>query len=386
MNNYRFYRNTKNIPYKRGFLSYLVTGTIGAVIGGIIVLTFAPPVLLDGAVLNGTSKSSLKQEEQVIIPQKTEISLTTAIAKKVMPSVVGIRTKRYSDNMFFQGTKAEGVGSGVIVDKKGYIITNNHIANDKDSEITVYLIDGRSLPGKVEWTDEDLDLSVIKIDADNLEAADIGDSENIEVGELTVAIGNPLGLRFQRSVTSGIISALNRSIPIDEEKYMEDLIQTDAFIDEGNSGGPLINSEGKVIGINTYKAGSANGLGFAIPINVVVPVIKSLINKGEFITPYIGLTGLDKEIASLYDYKIDRGIYVLNINLNGPAYKAGIRKNDIIIEINNTSINTLTALKQAIFSAGAGNQVDIKYQDRYGNIKSTVVRLEQMNKQQVRER
>lgn len=376
MNYGSFYRDTAKPPVRRSFLSYFITGIIGAVIGGILVLTFAPAVLLGRVIPQNSAPQEQKSEEgNVIIPRKTEVSLTTAIAKKVMPAVVGIRTTRFRENMFFGRTKVDGVGSGVIVDKKGYILTNNHVANDGDSDITVYLIDGRTVKARVVWTDESLDLSILLINADNLTVAEIGNSDAIEVGEMAVAIGNPLGLRFERSVTAGIVSALNRSVPVDEEKYMEDLIQTDASINEGNSGGPLINSEGKVIGINTIKVSSAEGMGFAIPINIAVPVIKSFVKDGEFKTPYIGLTGLDKEIASLYDYTLEKGIYVLNIDVYGPAYKAGIRKHDIIISINNIPVNTLTALKQVIFSAGVGNSINIEYQDRMGNVKNVTAVL-----------
>ena len=372
MNNYNFYRDSNRPPARKGLLSYFVVGIIGAVVGGMLVLILAPPVLLGRAVPKEETKP---QEEQVIINTNKEVSPVTAIAKKVMPAVVGIRTTEYQEDMFFRKRKVEGVGSGVIVDKSGYILTNNHVASKESAEIQVYLADGRNVTGTTLWTDPGLDLSIVKIEADNLTVAETGDSDKIEVGETAVAIGNPLGLRFERSVTAGIISALNRSIPIEEDRVMEDLIQTDASINEGNSGGPLINSEGKVIGINTAKVKTAEGMGFAVPINVAVPVIKSFVKTGNFVTPYIGISALDKEIASFYGYEIEKGVFVAQIDKEGPAYKAGIREEDIILEIDGSPINSVTALKRAIFSAGTGNEVKVKVQDKTGGTRNFNVRL-----------
>lgn len=369
MDNYSFYREGNKVPGSRGFLSYFFVGVIGAVIGGVLVLTFAPAALLGSAVSNiDRQEETGAVSEKIVIPKQNDVSLTTAIAKKVTPAVVGIRTTNYKDSMFFGRSKVEGVGSGVIVDKRGYILTNNHVADNYASDITVFLVDGSSVAARTIWTDSGLDLSILKVDMEDLPVAEIGNSDDLEVGELAVAIGNPLGLRFERSVTAGIISALNRTIPMDNNRFMEDLIQTDASINQGNSGGPLINSRGQVIGINTIKVSSAEGMGFAIPINIVEPVIKSIVEKGAFKTPYIGITGLDKEIANFYDYKISRGIYIADIDRTGPVYEAGMRKGDIILEINDNPVNTMTALKQNIFRAGVGSTVMVKYQDRSENI------------------
>lgn len=374
MDNYNFYNDKGGIPKRRGYFSYLVVGIIGAVIGGMLVLTFAPAALLGRVVPEESNKPAEIVGERILIPQEKDVNITTAIAKKVNPAVVGIRTTKYEKDMFFGRTKVEGVGSGVIVDRNGYVLTNNHVA-DEVSDITVFLIDGSSVPGRIVWTDPGLDLSIVKIEAHDLPAAEMGNSDELEVGELAVAIGNPLGLRFERSVTEGIISALNRTIPVENDKFMEDLIQTDASINQGNSGGPLINSQGKVIGINTVKVTSAEGMGFAIPINIAVPVIKSIVETGSFKTPYIGVTGLDKEIASFYGYDINEGIFVANIDKDGPAYEAGIRSGDIILGINDNPVNTLTSLKQNIYGAGVGSSITIKYKDKSGtmNMVTTVL-------------
>ena len=360
---------------QRSFFSYFFVGLIGAVIGGFLVLTFAPASLLGRAASQDNADNSKPAAQQAISPQVEEGSQVTTVAKMVMPAVVGVSTTKYEKDMFFGKTKVEGVGSGVIIDTKGYILTNNHVADMDSSSISVSLSDGRNVSARTVWTDADLDLSVLKIDAGNLTAAEIGNSDELQVGDLAVAIGNPMGLEFERSVTSGIISALNRFIPLNSNKFMEDLIQTDASINEGNSGGPLINSKGEVIGINTIKVKSAEGMGFAIPINVAAPIVKSFVESGDFKTPYLGISGLDRDIANFYDYKIDHGIYISAIDKTGPAYKAGMRKGYIITSINDTPVNTVTAMYQSIFSCGAGNKIKVKYIDDTGSEISTDVQL-----------
>jgi Trypsin-like serine proteases, typically periplasmic, contain C-terminal PDZ domain len=375
MDNYNFYKGNNTTAPRRGYLSYLFVGIIGAVIGGFLVLTFAPAALLGKVVPK--EQAAEPQTQNVIVPQTTQVPQITDIAKKVMPAVVGVRTAKYEKGMFFGNKKVEGIGSGVIVDKKGYILTNNHVADKKSASIKVSLSDGRIVPAKVLWTDEELDLSILKIDADNLTVAEIGNSDTLQVGELAVAIGNPLGLSFQRSAASGIVSALNRYIPVGDDKFMEDLIQTNASINDDNSGGPLINSDGKVIGINTKKAAGSDGEGFAIPINIAVPVIKSFAESGSFNTPYMGISGLDRDIANFYDYKINKGIYIANIDKNGPAYKAGVRKGEVILAVNGTDTNTMAALDQIIFNAGVNSQVNVKYEDKNGSVKDISITLGQ---------
>ncbi|MDI6618754.1 MAG: trypsin-like peptidase domain-containing protein [Clostridiales bacterium] len=391
------YYDYKEGGRKRGLFSYFFVGIVGAIVGGMLVLTFAPPALLGKALSQGsgqaestpqkdasqndTSNDKPESEDKAVTsPNDAGTYSTTEIVQKLVPAVVGIRTTKFKKSMVFGDRKVEGIGSGVIADRNGYIITNNHVADDQASDITVYLIDGRTVPAATVWTDTDLDLSILKINADNLSVAEIGDSDKIQVGEAAIAIGNPLGLRFERSVTEGIISALNRTLPLDDQKFMEDLIQTDASINEGNSGGPLINSEAKVIGINTIKVSSAEGMGFAVPINIITPVIKSIIKNGKFDTPYLGIiSGLDRESASLYDIKLDAGIYIYDIDKKGPAYKAGIRKGDVILEVDSKPVNTFTSLKQIIFNTGAGGTISIRYLDADKNMKTTSATLTASN-------
>ncbi|MGB7606134.1 MAG: trypsin-like peptidase domain-containing protein, partial [Lutisporaceae bacterium] len=218
------------------------------------------------------------------------------------------------------------------------------------------------MPGEVLWKDTTLDMAVIKVDATNLPYVELGDSDTIEVGETAIAIGNPLGLRYERTVTQGIISGLNRSIRISQSDIMEDLIQTDAAINPGNSGGPLINSQGQIIGINTAKA-SAEGLGFAIPINIAKPIIKGLIEDGDFNATYIGIGLLDREIAGYLDtdIEIEKGIYITSVLQGLPAEKAGLKAEDLITHINDIEVNTMIKFKTVLYNYKPGDVIKARY-------------------------
>lgn len=192
----------------------------------------------------------------------------------------------------------------------------------------------------------------------------LGDSDNIKIGEKAYAIGNPIGLEFQRSVTSGIISGINRTIKIEEEgktSYMEDLIQTDATINPGNSGGPLINANGEVIGVNSVKIKEAEGIGFAVPINIIKPIIESFANTGKFEEAYLGIFAYDKGIASYLDSGIDFdvGIYVAQVSQDGPSSLSAIKIGDIITKIDNVSINKMSELRNYIYTKKAGEEVNL---------------------------
>lgn len=369
MDNYDFNRDG-NIR-RRGLFSYLLTGVVGAVVGGMLILTFAPAALLEKTIPREDIKQSGYEppDQMAIVPEKVEISIAALVAKRVSPAVASIHLTKNNDETLSKRPKIESVLSGVIVDKSGYILTN-HIADaDTASNITVYLSDGRDVPASVVWRDAELDISILRIEIDNLIFAELGKSDGLEAGETVIALGNPLGLSLQRTIARGIVSAVNRTIPTGEDKFMEDLIETDMPVNKNNTGGPLVNSEGKVIGINTAKVKGAEGMGYAVPINAIAPVIKKLVETGEFRTPYIGITGHDKEIAYFYGNRIDKGIFVADIDRRGPFYEAGIRKGDIILEVNEIPVNKVTSLKQNIFNLGAGYSTKVKYQDRHGDIK-----------------
>ncbi len=291
-------------------------------------------------------------------------------AQHIIPSVVGISTLRaVRESIFEEATTISGVGSGVIVHEDGYILTNDHVVDGQYSHITVIFKDGSELKGRTLWSDPTLDLAVVKVDGENLPVAKLGDSERLVVGEPAIAIGTPLGLQFQHTVTSGIISALNRTIEVPTDRgqnIMEDLIQTDASINPGNSGGPLINIAGEVIGINTVKVTSAEGMGFAIPIDVAKPIISHFVKEGSFTTPYIGVIGFDRETAKFYKKSgtIDEGVYVIDIDTNGPAYSAGIQIDDVITNIGGNKIVNMLDLRKAIYSYRVGDTVRIDVRRR----------------------
>ena len=303
----------------------------------------------------------------------TDIPVTQRVAKKATAGVVGITVERaVRDNLFNRSRETEiGFGSGVIVSSDGYILTNNHVAGGKSNRIVVSLADGRNVEGVVVWSDPVLDLAAVKINLTGLTPLPLGDATTLEVGEHAIAIGNPLGLDFQRSVTSGIISALNRTISIETENglnYMEDLIQTDASINPGNSGGPLLNAKGEVIGINTVKVTSAEGMGFAIPINIMKPVVARLVESGKFEEPYMGMFAYDGQTIPYIDgkAKMQKGIYVAHVDRNGPAYRAGIREGCIITRVDDNEINTMMQLRTYIYSRLPGDTVRI-YHKKHGS-------------------
>lgn len=292
------------------------------------------------------------------------------VIENVTKSVVGISKLKNTGNSIL-GSSSEsqlGLGTGIIVSTKGYILSNQHLTGEKYSKCFVTLEDGRSFEGSVVWSDVDLDLSIIKISAKDLSAVTLADSNSIRVGESVYAIGNPIGFEFRRTVTSGIISAKNRTIKLEEgenQSYMTDLIQTDATINPGNSGGPLIYPNGEVIGINTVKISSAEGIGFAVPINVIKDVIKSFEEADKFEEATIGIFAYDKEVIpylTSINPNFNKGIYVARIIANGPASKTELKEGDIIISFDGREINTMNELREYIFTKKPEDEVTLKIQ------------------------
>lgn len=299
-------------------------------------------------------------------------------AKLVGPTVVGITNKAVAHDWFNNPVETEGVGSGVIFRKDGYIVTNNHVISGA-KELIVSLPDGRSLKGKLIGADEMTDLAVVKVDAKDLPAASFGDSDKIVVGEPAIAIGNPMGLEFKGSVTSGVISALNRTLDISDKRVK--LLQTDAAINPGNSGGALVNADGEVIGINSAKvaANGVEGMGFAIPINTVQNIINEIMDKGYVARPYLGVSVFDPETAGRYGYQlnIDKGVYIFQLTLNGPCGKAGLQREDIILKIDGEETNSVSDLRGKIAEKKVGDTVKVTF-DRNGKEQSADVVLEEM--------
>lgn len=279
----------------------------------------------------------------------------TAIAKKAGPSIVGIRmTVSGTRTNYFGGSNSQtGEGSGIIISKDGYIMTNYHVVSSADPKsglssktvLEVFLPDGREAKATYKGGDVETDLAVIKINLKNLPIAELGDSSDLEVGELAVAIGNPLGMEFAGSVTVGVISALNRTIAMEDKTL--NLIQTDAAINEGNSGGALLNSRGQVIGINSVKisASGVEGLGFAIPINDAKPIIDQLLTFGYVKgRPFIGISG--REITTTYAsyYGLPKGIYITEVTAGSGAEKAGIKAGDVLVGLGGKIIESMQDL------------------------------------------
>ena len=281
------------------------------------------------------------------------------IARKVGPTVVGINTKVAMQNFFGMPTMKDGSGSGIIISADGYVVTNNHVIEGA-SEIKVLLSDGKEFEAKLVGADARTDLAVLKMEGQNFPYATLGNSSELQVGELAIAIGNPLGNELAGSVTGGYISALNRSITVDDKKF--NLIQTDAAINPGNSGGALVNNYGEVIGINSVKmsASGVEGIGFAIPIDEAKPIIEDLKNGGYVKgRPVIGIAGRNVSEQDSEYYGIPVGVYVLELTPYSAAEKAGIKTSDVITEIDGVKIKTIDELNEEKEKHKAGDTVTL---------------------------
>lgn len=346
------------------FLSTVIIALISAILGGVVAVGLVPSVY---------GNKQLTPTSQVILnagaTTPTVESAGTAnfpvieIAKATGPAVVGIANFRSTGSLFGGGGLTEvGSGSGFIVDAKyGYIVTNNHVIAGAE-KLVVSLADGRNLTGKLVGGDPRTDLAVVQItDTKDLVATQLGDSSKLQVGEPVVAIGNPGGQEFARSVTTGVISATNRILDIPGEASFN-LIQTDAAINPGNSGGPLVNYQGLVIGINSAKnqALGFEGMGFSIPISDALPTIKQLIEKG-----YASHPGLNVQIDPRYtvEYASQRGwppgAYVSRVTSGGPAERAGIQAGDVLTKINDIAIKSSLELTHQLFKYKPGDTVKV---------------------------
>lgn len=308
---------------------------------------------------------------QTVEETKKENEIITQMLERVTESVVGISKLKSTGNSIFlkDGTSKLGLGTGIIVSENGYILTNEHVSGEKYSNCYVTLATGKSYQGNVVWSSTDLDLAIVKINAKNLQYITLGNSSDVKLGQIVYAIGNPIGFEFQRTVTSGIVSATNRTIILNEDEkssYMENLIQTDATINPGNSGGPLVNESGEVIGINSVKITSAEGIGFAIPINVVKPVIEKIVSTGAFDEAYLGIYAYDKETTPYFSStNVPNGIYIAHINKDSPAYSSGIKIGDIITSIDDKTFNNMIELREYIFTKSPGDNITINISRGY---------------------
>lgn len=287
-----------------------------------------------------------------------------AVAQIAGPSVVGVKVDFYEQGFFGELQETSEEGSGIIYSEDGYIITNYHVVEDAISstsaQVTVTLSNQEEYIAEIIGTDSVTDLALLKIDATGLTPATFGKSSDLQVGELAVAIGNPLGQEFAGSVTVGYISALNRTITTDGRTYQ--LIQTDAAINPGNSGGALVNAKGEVIGINTVKVTdtTVEGLGFAIPSDDALKIIEELKLTGKIVRPYIGIYGIDMDEATAKRNNLVEGVYVYQVFSDSPAEAAGISRGDIIVEFDGQQVTTKQELNDAKNKKSIGDKVKIK--------------------------
>lgn len=338
---------------------------------------------------NNSSENSSTNLNTQLISLQGYSDTAVGVAKKVQPSIVAISVE-YSVNSIFNrsSTTATAKGSGIIISEDGYILTNNHVVNstssssssfyeiEKANKVTVKLYnDDKEYEGKIVGTDSQTDLAVIKIDKDGLTAAELGDSDSVQVGEFAMTVGSPLGL--DNSVTAGIISAVNRDVTdSDGNKYTA--IQTDAAINSGNSGGALVNSKGQVIGVNTLKLSGTGveGVGFAIPINSTKSIYEQLIQYSKVKRPYIGVGGIDLDEKTAKANNLVTGVYIKTVEDFSAGEKAGLKIGDVIIEADGTKVTTMDELNEIKNKKQIGDTIKLKvYRD--GKEKTITVTLQE---------
>lgn len=389
--------NTKNTANSKkskinngGFGKTVLVPFVSGVVGCAVVVgtCFGIPSIrtkLLGSSTPSTSTNSLTSDVSGYVSQTSLSNYSdTAVyaANKILPSVVGIEVQYNVNSMLSmfgnrgQSQTATATGSGIIISEDGYILTNNHIVSTSSSssnssssnyysvseaeKVTVTLFnDDKTYDAKIVGTDEQTDLAVIKIEKTGLPKAEFADSDNIKVGEFAMAVGNPLGM--QSSITCGVVSAVNRKITDSDGKEFT-LIQTDAAINAGNSGGALVNSQGQVIGINTLKLQGTGieGMGFAIPINSTTDITSQLIQYSKVKRPYIGITGMDLSENTAKANNLVKGIYVKAIDDFSAAEKAGVKIGDVIIEADGTKISTMDELNSIKNKHSIGDEMKIK--------------------------
>lgn len=347
----------------------LIIGSIGG-IGGVLLLSSDNGALAKKLGVTDLSIPTTSTEKIVVEESSAIIDATN----KVSPSVVSIKTKSTVQNVFGQTYQAEGGGTGFIITNDGLILTNKHVVSDATATYTVVLASGKTYDAKIQSIDPFRDMAVVKIDAKDLPVVELGDSDSLKVGQWVVAVGNALG-QFENSVTAGIISARNRTVEASDSagansETLNGLLQTDAAINSGNSGGPLVNLKGQVVGINTAMASGAQSIGFAIPINDAKSAIDSIKTIGRIVRPYLGVryVQINQDLAKKNSLSVDYGALVKSgtslgqsaVVSGSPADKAGIVENDIILEINGEKITEDNGLLSLIQQYKVGDKVTLK--------------------------
>jgi 2-alkenal reductase len=347
-----------------------------ALIGIVALCSGAAGVFIGAKLLSNPNTAvslPLPTATPITPPARLQISNTeietaiTQTVEKVSPAVVTVVGIIPGEVTFFGRTPDSQVsGSGVIVSPDGYIVTNNHVV-EGTSEVSVILSNGKQIPAKIISTDVYADLAVLKADGEMPAVAPFGNSDNLKPGETVIAIGSPLG-QFRNTVTVGVVSATGRTLDTGQGYFMEDLIQTDAAINQGNSGGPLVNLNGEIVGINTMivrggfgSSAVAEGLGFAIPSNTVRLIAQQIIEKGYFSRPYLGVEwqSINPTINRRYQLGTDWGAYITQVENGSPADKGGLQRGDIILSIGDHQINEGHSFINALFAYQPGDQVAI---------------------------
>ncbi|AKM82011.1 TPA: PDZ domain-containing protein [Candidatus Berkelbacteria bacterium] len=341
----------------------LVMGVIGGA-GALFLLSYSP-----------TLKSKLGIDLQTLNINKTtteklvleESSAVIDSSKKVSPAVVSITSTRDVVDFFGQVTQSQSAGTGFVFTNDGYILTNKHVGSDTSATYSVFTADGKKYDGKVVAQDPSNDLSIMKIDAKGLPVVDLGDSDKLQIGQWVIAIGNALG-QLQNTVTVGVISARERALTAGgtngQSEQLENLLQTDAAINSGNSGGPLVNLAGQVIGINTAMASNAQSIGFAIPVNTVKTAIISFQKNGKIIRPQLGVSYVmvTPEIASSKNLSVDHGALISGgISSGSSAENAGLKNGDVITEINGGRVDQNNPLSSKIQTFQPGDTIELTF-------------------------
>jgi len=312
----------------------------------------------------------------------SEESIVNAV-EKVSKSVVNIASVRIMQDQLFRVFPVQGVGSGIIIDNRGHILTNNHVIDGTD-RLRVTLDNSKQVNAKVVGTDEETDLAVVRAkpleiynnDEVKFQPANLGNSEELKVGQIVMALGNPFGLTGGPTVTAGIISSLNRNVQF--ENGILELVQTDAAINPGNSGGPLINTKGEVVAINTAKIPYGQGIGFAVPINTVKSILTDLVENGHVLRPWLGISTvkLNARIASFYRLPIVHGALIVNVEPYSPADNAGLRRGDIIEEIDGNKIEDPSQISSYIRKKKTVNDKVTVIVNRYGRVYEVPFQME----------
>lgn len=370
-NNFKQVKPKKTHSFGKTIFIPFCSGIIGASL--VLGIAFGVPSIKSKLISTNTSivtqtSSGTSSYTGTLINLEEYSNTSIAVANKVLPSIVGI-TVNYNVSSIFGNSTSQATGSGIIISEDGYILTNNHVISSENSSsyyaiteatgITVNLYnDTTEYEATVVGTDSYTDLAVIKIEKTGLTAAELGNSDEVQIGEFVMAVGNPLGMTS--SVTTGVVSAVNREVS-DGENNTFLAIQTDAAINSGNSGGALVNTKGEVIGINTLKiAGDGvEGMGFAIPISSTTDVVSQLIEYQTVKRPYIGISGSEVEDSVSQKYNIPKGVYVKTVEKDSPAEKAGIQPSDIIIKIEGTAVSSVTELNRVKNNKKIGDTVTL---------------------------